>query len=75
MNEILLNKAKEIGLRKFIPMDILFSKCQRFSIDNESVNSNNEIGIEIQKYNVTNSSIKNAMRPIHKILDPNKICQ
>jgi hypothetical protein len=75
MNKILLNKAKEIGLRKYIPMDILYSKYQHFSSDNDAENSSNDNGIEIQKYNATNNPIKNAMRPIHKILDPNKICQ
>lgn len=73
INQNLKKKAEELGLEKFISMDIYFAKETSFKVKSGSEINPKTANISIKKYNTNTIPVKNAMRPIHKMLDQDKL--
>lgn len=73
LNQKLKRKAEELGLEKFISMDIYFVKETSFKGKSGSEVNPKTTNISIKKYNTNTIPVKNAMRPIHKMLDQDNL--
>lgn len=73
LNQKLKRKAEELGLEKFISMDVYFAKETSFNDKSGAEVNPKTANISIKKYNTNTIPVKNAMRPIHKMLDQDKL--
>lgn len=73
MNNKLTKQAKLLGCNNYLSMDIFFSQHEEKELVQSQVEKN-ETGICIKRYNVSQIPVKNAMRPMHKMIDPKYLC-
>lgn len=75
MNNKLKEQARKRGYSEYLPLDIFFSQLDEKEDTNRDQVSSPEKGINIKPYFVSNAPVKNAMRPIHKMIDIKHLSQ